>query len=83
MQNIISEMQKHDALLNKQVFFADDHIVINVEYEYNIALSRCNTESKILSWVHHLTEKTWMTNEVMERFIEMACEAHNLTLEQV
>ncbi|WP_269635035.1 hypothetical protein [Salinivibrio proteolyticus] len=34
---------KEEEALQKQVFVADDHVVINVSYEYNIALSRCDT----------------------------------------
>lgn len=57
----------------KQVYVKNDTIVINVNYEYNIEISRCDTAEKLLGWVHHLTEKTWMTNEAMRSFIEIAC----------
>jgi hypothetical protein len=59
--------------LQKQVSVKEGHIVINVTYEYNIALDTCQSYKNILSWVLHLTEKTWMTTEVLERFIRVAC----------
>ena len=42
------------------------------EWPYEIAIDRCDTEGKILSWVHHLNEKTWMTPEIINRFMEVA-----------
>jgi hypothetical protein len=64
--------------LEKAVFIADGHVVINVAYEYNIPLERCDTLEKILSWSVHLCEKTWMTLEILERFVYVAAKAHGL-----
>ncbi|QDO82405.1 hypothetical protein FM037_03045 [Shewanella psychropiezotolerans] len=64
----------------KQVFIEDGHIVINVCYEYNIPISDCNTPERIRSWVKQLSEKTWMTNKVMEQFIQIACDQSNVKL---
>ncbi|EOM1107950.1 hypothetical protein IMR62_004782, partial [Escherichia coli] len=55
---------------------------INVAYEYNIPLSTCSTHQQILNWVWHLTEKTWMTQNVTRRFIEVACGYHKLDYRQ-
>lgn len=40
---------------------------------YDIELDRCDTPEKILAWVDHLTEKTWMTNDMFSEFIGVAC----------
>lgn len=72
------ELEEHEALLNSQVYIADDYIVINIEHEYNIELNRCDTHEKILGWASHLCEKTWMNLNVMERFIQLAAAHHNL-----
>lgn len=79
--DLIKKIEAQEKLLQKQVAVVDGHIVINVEYEYNIALSRCNTPEKLLHWVWHLTEKTWMTTEVMRRFIEVACRENKITMD--
>lgn len=79
--NLAEKMKEQEETLRKQVFVADGYIVINVSYEYNIELSRCNTAEKLLHWVWHLTEKTWMTNDVMRRFIEVACSENNIEME--
>jgi len=41
-------------------------------YEYWIALDRCDTAEKILSWVIHLEEKTWVTPEIIGSFVLVA-----------
>jgi hypothetical protein len=53
----------------------DTHLTIKAgeHYEYEIALERIDNPVKILQWVIHLTEKGWMTNELMRQFILAAC----------
>jgi len=45
-------------------------ITINVAYPYRIELNRITDPESVLRWVHHLTEKTWMTTELVHEFIE-------------
>jgi hypothetical protein len=71
-------MLESDSLLAEQVKIVDDYIVINVCYEYTIPLATCSTHEEILHWVWHLTEKTWMTTEVLRYFIALACERAGL-----
>ena len=80
---IFEKVKQHEEKLNKQVSVEDNHIVINVTYEYNIELSRCDTAEKLLHWVWHLTEKTWMMNDVLRRFIEVACRENKISMENV
>ena len=77
---LFEEFKAHEEKMASQVFIADGHIVINVEYEYNIDLQRCNTPEKLLHWIWHLTEKTWMTNDVMRRFIQIACKENKIEM---
>ena len=77
-----NEILAHDVLLNKQVQVVEGSIVINVEYEYVIELDRCDTHPKILAWVVHLCEKTWMTPDVLQRFVYLASNHHGLELSQ-
>ncbi|MFH1748198.1 MAG: hypothetical protein ABIG44_14280 [Planctomycetota bacterium] len=60
--------------LSKVVYVAGGCININVDYEYNIALDQCDTPAKILSWMVHLADKTWMDLDIMQRFIVLAAE---------
>ena len=51
-------------------------IEINISYPYEIAHNRINTDAKILEWVHHLCEKTWMDTNAVGYFIEVAKKAN-------
>lgn len=80
MGDLRKELEEHEVLLEKQVYIDAGHIVINVKYEYNIALNRCDSLEKILGWATHLCEKTWMSLDVMERFIRLAARHHKLDI---
>ena len=61
--------------LENKVYIRGDDIIVNVEYEYEIPIADCKSYERILHWAWHLTEKTWMTTDILRRFIEVA--AHN------
>lgn len=65
-----------------KVYMHDKNIIINVTHEYNIDLNRCDTAEKLLHWIWHLTEKSWMTNDVMREFIEVACQESNIKMKK-
>lgn len=48
------------------------------KFEYNIPLTDCDTYRKILSRVHDLSEKSWVSRELIEKFINTALHQHNL-----
>jgi hypothetical protein len=66
--------------LAKTVMVKDGCIVINVHYEYSIQISRCNTHEKILGWVYHLTEKTWMSRDILRYFVQVSCRESGLNI---
>lgn len=80
MSDLSKQLEEQEALLESQVYIDGGYLVINVAYEYNVELDRCDTMEKILAWVAHLCEKTWMNLDVMERFIRLAAAHHNLDL---
>lgn len=61
------------------VYIEGDYLVINVSDGYSIELNRCDTHDKILHWVSHLCEKTWITPDVLRDFIRVATKYHNLS----
>lgn len=77
-EETIKSIIDEDRTLAEQVQIIEGYIVINVAYEYNIPLNSCSTHQQIVNWVWHLTEKTWMTQSVTRRFIEVACGYHKL-----
>lgn len=80
MSDLRPELDEYEKRLQKQVRVEEGHIVIDVDYEYNIALNRCDTLEKILGWATHLCEKNWMTTDIMERFIRVAAGHHKLEI---
>ena len=72
-----------DAELAKQVQVDGDHIVINVNHEYLIPKAQADEPAKILGWVMHLADKTWVTKELLQRFIEVASKEIGLDVRQV
>ena len=80
LKKLREEMLQHEEQLRKQVYVDGELLTINVKYEYQIELARCDTLEKILAWVVHLSEKTWISPDVLERFVHVACRHHGLKL---
>ena len=76
----------HRQRMEKIISVKEGHIVIDQFElfgsggEYNIPLEQCSTPTEILGWVKHLSEKTWVTNDVMRRFVSIACEELGIDL---
>lgn len=66
--------------LEEAVSVNDGVITINVHGEYNIELNRCDTPEKIIAWVLHLGDKTWMSREILQRFVVVALRANELDI---
>ena len=45
---------------------------------YEIVKSRCDTHAKILSWVLHMGQKSWVTTEAIQKFILLAIQTNGL-----
>lgn len=78
--NLVESIMEKEKILTEQVKIVDDYIVINVAYAYNIHLHTCRTAEDVLKWVLHLSDKTWITTEVIKRFIFIASREANLNL---
>ena len=49
-------------------------------YKYDICLDRCKSPEMILRWIHHLALKIWVDTSMLHRFIELACQEHNIDI---
>ena len=47
----------------------------SAKVHYDIELDRIDSKGKLLNWVLHLTDKDWMTNEIMSEII-LAVDEH-------
>lgn len=45
---------------------------------YEITLNSIDTHKKLVEWIHHLTEKTWVTGEIIHDVINAAIHANKL-----
>jgi len=72
----------HKKKMNKIVRFHKNNmtVVINLAYPYEVDLDRIKNEIDLLIWVHHLSEKTWMTTEVLSDFMEKVAEIKGLKI---
>ena len=49
-------------------------------FSYWIELTRIKTERDLLEWVHHLTGKVWVTNDLLDDFIQAVFKYRGWTL---
>lgn len=72
---LVSDIDVHD----------DTRVALNIEdgtvmlyngytFAYEVPLKDLNTKEKILSWVHHLSGKTWVDRQMLRKFIDVACD---------
>jgi len=61
--------------LARLVYETKKAIVLNVRCLYAIDKPQLDTAEKILRWTIHLSEKNWMTKELLNYFILTACHA--------
>jgi len=81
----IEAILKEEEELSKIVYIEDGFIIfkgcgVDHSFEYTISLLRCSTHQAILKWSYHLTEKTWITIPMLNRFIILATQEHNLRI---
>uniref|UniRef100_A0A6H1ZIF9 Uncharacterized protein n=1 Tax=viral metagenome TaxID=1070528 RepID=A0A6H1ZIF9_9ZZZZ len=43
-------------------------------WEYSIATHEVQTRRGLLRWLHHLSEKNWITTKHLQQLIEVSCE---------
>lgn len=73
---ILNEHEEEKA----KVEIKDGYVTLRFEGEYDIALSRIETERALLCWVNHLSEKEWMTSYRLNIFIERVAEFRGFNL---
>ncbi len=53
-------------------------LIISKGHFYNIAMETASTETEVLEWVLHLTEKPWITTDHINEFVAAACRAYSI-----
>lgn len=73
----VNEYLEHEKELSRIVTVDATHIVINIpgdhiDGEYEIPLSSCKTAEQVVGWIFQLSEKQWVTRDILRRFIKEA-----------
>lgn len=76
---------KKELELNEIIQVDETHIIIHIpgdhiDGEYEIALSRCKTAEQVVGWIFQLSEKNWVTRDILRRFIKVASANAGITL---
>lgn len=58
----------------------DECFVISSYSDYSIPIEKCKTAEQLICWVFHLTEKSWVTNEIIRAFILAVSETNNVKI---
>lgn len=78
VESLVNKINK----LNESVIITEHNIVFKKSQReiYSIPKSECQTCRSILRKVQHLTEKTWMSCDLIQVFVRKACEENKLKL---
>jgi len=70
--------KKEQAELEELVSIQGDCIIIQKGGGYDIFLAECDTHERILAWTIQLTDKSWMSAQIVNRFVRLALDTHKL-----
>ena len=63
-----------DRIKYQTVEDGTEWLVLNLPHEYAIEAGRIDTEIKLLWWIDHLCEKSWITSDALGVLIERVAE---------
>jgi len=67
--DLMADLQAAHKALSSKVRVADG--CITFDGWYDIPLQDCDTHRKVVAWIAHLSEKSWITPEMIGRFIAL------------
>lgn len=76
----LEDRLEREKEVREECYVDGDVLVVHDEY-YTIRLSDLDTPEKVLGWIHHLVEKTWMDKILLRRFINCAAGANDIEIE--
>lgn len=82
--NVEEHLNRQKELAEK-VIVDGDHILIalpegKIDKWYEVPMSGLKTHEQIISWIFHLTEKSWIEKDVLRRFIKVVSELKGINL---
>jgi len=79
-EDLWEEWQEEQDRLDKAVIIKKNCYILD-NGAYIIEMKRCNSASKLLGWIHHLSEKIWFDVKIMRRFITIVSENSNIEID--
>ena len=49
-------------------------------HDYDIPMHQCATADEIIKWALQIADKTWVTNELVGKFVLTACDINGIRL---
>jgi len=74
----IEKAKAHFKELNETIYPEGDLIIVNVATRYEVPVEECSSYEGILNWTLQLSEKTWMSRELLRHFMLVALRATKL-----
>ena len=82
-KDLVESCLTYEKMLTEGIRVENGYVVLSWGgYEYNIEESRVDTESALLGWVYHLSEKRWMDGGKIRKFIDFVCGIKGIDLTQ-
>ena len=75
---MLSNSKTLNNIQTDQIYVDDGFIVIHVINKIEVPLTDLDTAEKLLRHVYNQSTKTWMTAEILRRFIELASAINNI-----
>ena len=77
-QELLQRGSQFDKLVNKCVFVTEGYFIINTDITFEINLGVIKTPNDIIAWIRYLTDKNWVDNHIIQKFIRAAGNKLNL-----
>ncbi|EGT4306837.1 hypothetical protein AUM89_17955 [Cronobacter sakazakii] len=71
----IDAYMRHQKAMDEKVYIEEGFVIFKLEEtEYEIPLSRLSSQQRLLGWIFHLTEKSWVDIEILRHFMKIVSE---------
>ncbi|CDG99822.1 hypothetical protein [Xenorhabdus bovienii] len=82
ISEVVEDRLKKIEELKNTIRVTDKYFIFyfNGMDQYEIAISDCDTPEKLIPWIFHLTEKSWMSVDLLRHFIRVASNKSNISI---
>ena len=77
-EDVMKEAERQEQKLRKRVRRRGGYIVL--DGHYRIELTRIDSYKAMVDWVIHLSDKSWVTAEMLGRVCRIACSVNRIPI---